>query len=98
MDGSQTFFNTDFSKAFAGFKLPGFDTDFSKAFAGFSLPGFDAESILVYQRRNVEALTQASQLATESFQTVVNRQMEIAREVIDEASALVRDIMQPIAP
>ena len=72
--------------------------DFSKAFAGFTLPGFDVETILVHQRKNMEALTHATQLATESFQAVVNRQMEIAREAFDEASALVRDLMQPIAP
>jgi phasin family protein len=91
MDSSQSFLNTDFSKAFLNPNL-------SKAFAGFTLPGFDAETVLAYQRRNIEALTQATQLATQSFQTVVNRQMEIAREVIDEASALARDLMQPIAP
>ena len=91
MDSSQSFLNPDFSKAFL-------NPDFSKAFAGFTLPGFDAETILAHQRKNIEALTQATQLATESFQAVVNRQMELAREAIDEASALVRDIMQPIAP
>jgi phasin family protein len=62
------------------------------------LPGFDVESILAYQRRNIEALTQANQLAAEGFQAVARRQVELAREAIDEASALVRDIVQPIAP
>jgi phasin family protein len=82
MDGKQTFL----------------DADFGKAFAGFTLPGFDVESILAYQRRNIEALTQANQLAAEGFQAVARRQVELAREAIDEASALVRDIVQPIAP
>ena len=43
------------------------DTDFSKAFAGFTVPGFDAESLLASQRKNVEALTQANQLAAEGL-------------------------------
>jgi len=100
MDSSQSFLNTDFSKAFLNpeFSKAFLNPDFSKAFAGFSMPGFDVEAILAYQRRNIEALTQAAQLASESFQSVVNRQMEIAREALDEASALAREFMQPAAP
>jgi phasin family protein len=74
------------------------DTDFSKVFAGFTLPGFDAESVLTSQRKNVEALTQANQLAAEGLQTVAKRQVEIAKEAIEEASTLMRDITQPTAP
>jgi phasin family protein len=74
------------------------DTDFSKAFAGFTLPGFDTEALLASQRKNIEALTQANQLAVEGVQAVARRQAEIAREAIDEASAVLRDIAQPAAP
>jgi phasin family protein len=74
------------------------DTDFSKAFAGFTLPGFDAETVLASQRKNVEALTQANQLAAEGLQAVVKRQVEIAKEAVEEASTLLRDITQPTAP
>jgi phasin family protein len=74
------------------------DTDFTKAFAGFNVPGFDAESLLASQRKNVEALTQANQLAAEGLQAVAKRQVEIARETIEEATTLLRDITQPIAP
>ena len=74
------------------------DTDFSKAFAGFTLPGFDAETVLASQRKNVEALTQANQLAAEGLQAVVKRQVEIAKEAIEEASTLLRDITKPSAP
>jgi phasin family protein len=82
MDGKQTFL----------------DTDFSKAFAGFTLPGFDVEAVLASQRKNIEALTQANQLAVEGVQAVARRQAEIAREAIDEASTVLRDIAQPSAP
>ncbi len=74
------------------------DTDFGKAFAGFTFPGFDVEAMLASQRKNIEALTQANQLAVEGVQAVARRQAEIAREVIDEASAVLRDIVQPAAP
>lgn len=73
------------------------DTDFSKAFAGFTLPGFDVEAVLASQRKNIEALTQANQLAVEGVQAVARRQAEIAREAIDEASTVLRDIVQPTA-
>jgi len=74
------------------------DTDFSKAFAGFTLPGFDVEAVLASQRKNIEALTQANQLAVEGVQAVARRQAEIAREAIDEASTVLREIVQPTAP
>jgi len=74
------------------------DTDFSKAFAGFTLPGFDVEAVLASQRKNIEALTQANQLAVEGVQAVARRQAEIAREAIDEASSVLREIVQPTAP
>ncbi len=74
------------------------DMDFSKAFAGFTLPGFDVEAVLASQRKNIEALTQANQLAVEGVQAVARRQAEIAREAIDEASTVLRDIVQPTAP
>jgi len=74
------------------------DTDFSKVFAGFTLPGFDVEAVLACQRKNIEALTQANQLAVEGVQAVARRQAEIAREAIDEASTVLREIVQPTAP
>ena len=74
MNGKQTFF----------------DVDIGKAFAGFTFPGFDVESLVAAQRRNLEALTQANQLAVEGIQAVARRQVEIARQAADEASAALR--------
>ncbi len=75
-----------------------FDVDLGKAFAGFTFPGFDVESMVAAQRRNLEALTQANQLAVESVQAVARRQVEIARQAVDEASAVLREWTQPGAP
>lgn len=74
------------------------DLDVGKAFAGFTLPGFDVEALMATQRKNIEALTQANQLAVEGVQAVARRQAEIARQAIDEASALLREFTQPAAP
>jgi phasin family protein len=79
-------------------KPPFMDMDVGKAFAGFNFPTFDVESLMAAQRKNLEALTQANQLAVEGVQAVARRQAEIAREVIDQASTLVRDMVAPTAP
>ena len=73
-----------------------FDTDFGNASAGFA--GFDTEKLLASHRKTFEALSHANQLAVEVMQAVARRQAEIAREVIDETSAMVRDIVQPVGP
>ena len=74
------------------------DMDVGKAFAGFSFPGLDIESIVAAQRKNLEALSQANQLAVEGVQAVARRQVELARQAVDEASSLVREWTQPGAP
>jgi phasin family protein len=79
-------------------KHPFLDMDVGKAFAGFNFPGLDLESLVAAQRRNLEAFTQANQLAVEGFQAVARRQVELARQSVDEASALLREWTQPSAP
>jgi phasin family protein len=79
-------------------KHPLFDMDFGKAFAGLAFPGFDVESLAAAQRKNLEAFTQANQLAVEGAQAVARRQVELARQAMDEASAVMREWTQPVAP
>ena len=74
------------------------DIDVGKAFAGFAFPGLDVEALMAAQRKNLEALTQANQLAVEGVQAVARRQVEIARQAVDETSAAFRDLTQPGAP
>jgi phasin family protein len=50
------------------------------------------------QRKNLEAFTQANQLAVEGVQAVTRRQVEIAREAFEGASAAMRELSQPGAP
>ena len=74
------------------------EMDMSKVFAGLNFPSLDVESLMTSQRKNIEALTHANQLAVESVQAVTKRQVEIARQAFDEASAALRDFAQPSAP
>lgn len=75
-----------------------FDVDVGKAFSNFAIPGLDAETVMSSQRKNLEAITQANQLAVEGVQAVTRRQVEIAREAFEGASAAFRDFAQPSAP
>jgi phasin family protein len=75
-----------------------FDTDVGKAFAGFAFPGFDVETLMISQRKNFAALTEANQVAAEGVQTLAKRQVEIVNASIEEASAALRELTQPGAP
>jgi phasin family protein len=72
--------------------------DAAKAFGDFRVPGVDIQAIVEAQRRNFEALTQANQLATEGFQAVVRRQVEIAQQALSESQGLIRDWAKPGSP
>jgi phasin family protein len=69
--------------------------DLTKAFGDFRIPGFDVEALVTTQRKNLEALTQASQLAFESAQAVAQRHVEIVRQVVDELPAMFREWTEP---
>ena len=71
--------------------------DVSKVMADFRLPGVDLEAVAASQRKNIEALTQANQLAVEGVQAVVRRQAAIARQAMEEFSSMFRDFVQPTA-
>jgi phasin family protein len=75
-----------------------FDFDMTKAFSAFSFPGFSVEAVMAAQRKNVEAFTQANQLAIEGMQAIARRQVELAREAFEGAPAFFKDLSQPVAP
>jgi phasin family protein len=72
-----------------------FDYDVTKIFADFRFRPFDVEAVWAAQRRNIEALSQANQLAVESVQAVARRQIELTRETFEGFSALMRDLAAP---
>jgi len=72
-----------------------FDFDVTKMMADFRFPPFNVEALMACQRRNIEAMSQANQLAVEGLQAVAKRQIEIARQAVEDVSALLRDLAQP---
>ena len=75
-----------------------FDFDVTKMMADFRFRPFDVEALMAAQRRNIEALSQANQLAVEGMQAVAKRQIEVARQAVEDMSALFRDLAQPASP
>jgi phasin family protein len=75
-----------------------FDYDMTKAFSAFTFPGFSVEAVMAAQRKNVEAFTQANQLAIEGVQALARRQVELAREAFEGAPAFFTALSQPVAP
>jgi len=74
------------------------DYDVTKAFSTFAFPGFNVEAVMASQRKNVEAFTQANQLAIEGVQAFARRQVEIAREAFERAPDFFKELSQPVAP
>ena len=69
--------------------------DVTKIMGDFRVPGVDLEAAVASQRKNIEALTQANQLAVEGVQAVMRRQVEITRQAMEDFSAMFRDFVQP---
>ena len=74
-----------------------FDFDVVKMMGDFRFRPFDVETMMACQRRNIEALSQANQLTVEAVQAVARRQIEIARQTLEDMSALLRDLAQPVS-
>jgi phasin family protein len=85
----------DFTKMMDPSKLMG---DFPKLMGDFKVPGVDVEAVVASQRRNLEALGAANQLAVEGMQAVARRQTEIFRQMMEETSQAMRDMMAAGSP
>ncbi len=72
--------------------------ELGKAFSGVELSGVDLSAVLETQRRNVEALTQANQRAFESAQAMLDRQMEMLKEAMTEASGALSNLSATKSP
>jgi phasin family protein len=74
-----------------------FDFDVTRIMTDFRFRPIDVEALMACQRRNIEAFSQANQLAVEGAQAVARRQIEIARQAFEDASVLFRDLAQPVS-
>ena len=76
-------------------RTPFFDFDVTKMFADFRFRPFDVEAVWAAQRRNIEAFTQANQLAVEGAHALVKRQIEMTQQTFEDMSTMLHDMTQP---
>ena len=73
----------DFNKNFA---------EYGKLFGNGKLPSFDVDAMMAAQRKNIEAITAANQVAFEGVQTIAKRQVEFARKAAEELSQVAKEL------
>ena len=66
--------------------------DFTKYMADFKVPGFDVEKLMAAQKKNFDTLVAANRLAAEGAQALMQRQIQIAREGVEEATAVWQEL------
>ena len=69
--------------------------DLTKVMGDMRTPVVDVETVVAMQRKNIEALTQANQLAMEGAQAVMRHQMEMTRRTMEEFSQMFSAFFQP---
>ncbi len=69
--------------------------DFQKMLGEWRMPNFDLEAVAASQRKNIEALTQANQLALEGTQAWLRRNLELARQTMEDMQAMMSDMTKP---
>jgi phasin family protein len=70
----------------------------SRFFEGFQVMPFDLQSILETQRKNLQCLSEAQQLAMQNWQTLFFRQAEIFSQAMEKQSALTSELMKEGKP
>jgi phasin family protein len=65
--------------------------DFKKLGGKFKLPGIDVAAIVDWQRKDIEALTQANRQAYQGLQALAKRRNEILREAFSEWQAAIKE-------
>ncbi len=78
--------------------FPFLEMDVSKIISEFKVPGVDFDAIMASQRKNIEAVTAANQLAIEGMQAVIRRQGEILRKTMEQTGAMLTDAMSAGSP
>lgn len=72
--------------------------DFTKAMEQFQSAPFDLKEMMECHRKNLQAISDAQQLAFESMQAVAQRQSEIVSQFIQENSKLAKEILSEGSP
>jgi phasin family protein len=72
--------------------------EFSKSIPGVSNLPFDMKALMESNRKTFQAITEAQQLAVESFQTSAQRMTEIMSQMVQDQSEIARGIITEGTP
>jgi len=75
-----------------------FDFDVNKLLGDFKAPGVDVDALITTQRKNIDALTAANRTVLEGLQAVFQRQADILRTSISEATEAAQKIASAASP
>ena len=64
----------------------------------FSLPNLDTKAVIEAQSKNVQALTDANRAILESTQSLLQRQAEMVKQVLEEASEAAKSLSSATTP
>jgi len=70
--------------------FPGIE-DLKQLIEKFQLPSVDIDALIDWQRKDLEALTEANQQASEGIKALVERRNDILREALAEWQSAVKD-------
>lgn len=79
-------------------QTPFWEMDFTKIMAEYKMPGLDVDSVLAAQRKNIDALSSANKLAFEGMQAIATRQVELIRQGMEEQTRMMQEMMAQGAP
>ena len=77
---------------------PFLNIDFQKMMMDFKMPGIDADALMNAQQKNIEAISNANQLAAEGFQAIGKRQTELFQQAVEESRKALGELMSQGAP
>jgi phasin family protein len=64
----------------------------------FKVPGVDTKALAESQKRNMETLAEINRVAFDGARAIMQRQAEIMRQAMEEATKAVRDMSKPGKP
>lgn len=65
--------------------------DFTKMFDTATIPGVDMEAMTAAQKKNVQAIVDANRVASEGYQSLFKKQVEILQNGVSELSEAMKD-------
>lgn len=95
---AQPFFGPDAVKVFAEFDPSKITEQFTKTFGDVKMPKVDVEAVVTAQRKNLEAISKANTAAFTGAQEVAQKQADLVKKVMDEATAVAKTMGETKTP